>query len=209
MPNNIYLYKLAFKHQSIYKSVRSNNERLEYLGDSVLSLIIAQFVFKKFPDKDEGFLTQMRSRIVSGERLNKIAADIGLDYFIEHEHSFNIHATSILGDTLEALIGAIYLDKGYVFAESFVLQKIIFPYVNLKEVAEENENYKGVLLEWAQREKKHISYQLVNEQKVGKTKMYKIELQIEQVKYGEGIDVSKRNAEQMAAKEACEILGIK
>ena len=128
-PGNIFLYKLAFLHKSASqdtkKGVKVSNERLEYLGDTILSTIVADFLFKKYPFNDEGFLTEMRSKIVSRANLNKLSQKIGLNHLIQKDKESNNHYRSIEGDTFEALIGAVYLDKGFDFTYRVVIKRII------------------------------------------------------------------------------------
>lgn len=131
-PTNLQIYRLAFLHssaskESISKSYKESNERLEFLGDSVLGMVTASYLFKKFPFKDEGFLTEIRSRMVSRESLNLLGRKIGLDKIIEHENQNRaaLSRSSMYGDAMEAFVGAIYLDKGFAFAQKFIIKKLL------------------------------------------------------------------------------------
>ncbi|NCP45184.1 MAG: ribonuclease III, partial [Flavobacteriales bacterium] len=142
-PKNINVYKQAFTHKSTLsdndKKIAESNERLEFLGDTVLSTVVSHFLFVKFPFKDEGFLTQLRSRFVSREMLNLLGRKIGLSELIEKKPEE--HAASIYGNTLEALIGAIYIDKGYKVAQNFIYQKLIHNHIDTQEVMVNETNF--------------------------------------------------------------------
>lgn len=156
-PGNINLYKQALRHKSaaseIRDGIKNSNERLEYLGDAVLSSVIADYLFKRFPYKDEGFLTEMRSKLVSRSHLNIICSKTGLDKLIEVNDTGAL-AGSIKGNAFESVIGAIYLDKGYYFALNIIIYKIIKYYLDIDEIELQEFNYKSKLLEWVQKEKK-------------------------------------------------------
>ncbi|MDE5703977.1 MAG: ribonuclease III, partial [Bacteroidales bacterium] len=154
-PGNIFLYRLAFRHRSASKvthGVRRNNERLEYLGDAVLSAVIAHYLFKKYPTQDEGFLTEMRSKIVSRASLNKVGLHMGLHKMIqlEHGHGNNGGFKSVDGDALEALIGAIFLDKGFRFTQKIILKRIVGMHMDVDELERKDWNYKSKLIDWCQ-----------------------------------------------------------
>ncbi len=208
-PRNVSIYKLAFKHKSAAVTIgnghRHCNERLEYLGDAVLGSVVADFLFKKFPYKDEGFLTEMRSRIVSRSNLNMLSRKLGLDQLIEASKDGSTTASSIMGDAFEALIGAIYLDKGYQFTKSLIISNIIQTHLDVEEMLLHDINFKSKIIEWAQKEKKDITYQLVDETENGKKgKLYTIELVIEDAVAGRGQDFSIKKAEQRASRQAWE-----
>ncbi|MDZ7742533.1 MAG: ribonuclease III domain-containing protein [Bacteroidota bacterium] len=136
------------------KGVRLSNERLEYLGDAVLSSAIADYLFKKFPYKDEGFLTEMRSKIVNRAQLNKLSKKLGLDRFLESENDSKNLCKSINGDAFEALIGAMYLDRGYNFTRRIIIKRIINLHLDIDEIEKLENNYKSKLIEWSQKEKR-------------------------------------------------------
>jgi ribonuclease-3 len=205
-PNNLSLYRKAFTHSSaapeIMEGVKDSYERLEFLGDAVLSVVIADYLFKKFPFKDEGFLTKLRSKIVSRAQLNKLSVRFGLQKFIEADFGFSRHNHSVNGDVFEALIGAIYLDKGYVFTNQFIQNKVIQEHLDIEEIEQTETDFKSKLIEWVQKEKKTFSFVVVEEIMVGNEKQYIIEARIDQQAYGKGQSISKKKAEQIASEQA-------
>jgi ribonuclease III len=157
-PGNIYLYHLAFLHKSAtletFNGIKVNNERLEFLGDAILDAVTADYLFRTFPAKDEGFLTEMRSKIVSRATLNKLSQKMGIDHLIQLDGSLSGTLRSFKGDAFEALIGAMYLDKGYDFTRKIILERIIRYYFNIDELVNQEVNFKSRIIEWAQHEKK-------------------------------------------------------
>jgi ribonuclease III len=214
-PVNIDLYKLAVCHTSVAKElkagVKNSNERLEYLGDAVLGVVVAEYLFKKFPYKTEGFLTEIRSRIVNRESLNKVGKKIGLHKIVEFNsgrHSGTTHK-SLYGDALEALVGAVYLDKGFKKCRNFILLKIIQSHFDLEEIVEMNLNFKSMLIEWAQKDNKPIKFVIINEFGSTHQKEFTAQVIIDDKPIGTGSGQSKKKAEQNAAEMACKELGIK
>lgn len=206
-PNNPDLYELAFIHKSASlknsEGFTMNNERLEYLGDAILGAIIADILYKYFPNKDEGFLTQIRSKIVSRESLNKLALKIGLDHHVIS--NVNMHNNKhIFGDAFEALIGAIYMDQGYLTTKTFIESKIFRSYINLEEVVTVETNFKSKLIEWAQKNKKDVSFDTHEEVMNGVQKLpfFVSEVEVETQILGKGMGTSKKEAQQKAAREA-------
>jgi ribonuclease-3 len=208
-PANLALYKLAFRHKSIAmevkQGIKNSNERLEFLGDAILGAVVADLLFKKFPYKDEGFLTEMRSKIVSRENLNRLSVKIGLDKMLQTSLDKNNKSRSMSGDAFEALIGAIYLDKEYFVARAFILNRIIKNHVDIDLLEATEKNFKSKLLEWAQKERKIIIYELLEEDPT-LNKQLKVRVMVDQEEKGIGIDFSKKKAEQLAAEEACKTL---
>jgi ribonuclease-3 len=204
-PGNIFLYKLAFRHKSqaieMNNGNRISNERLEFLGDAILSAVVADHLFKVFPYKDEGFLTEMRSRIVSRAQLNKLSQKMGIDSLITVNHDNNVYR-SIKGDAFEALIGAMYLDKGYNFTRQIIIEKIIRQHFDLQELENNNTNYKSRIIEWAQREKHSVEFVTLNEVGHGYNKQYVVDVLINKLSMGKGRDYSIKGAEQDAAMKA-------
>ena len=213
-PVNVYLYELATQHSSVAKrtsgGTKESYERLEYLGDAVLGAIVAEFLFKKFPFKDEGFLTDIRSRMVNRESLNQLARKIGLDDLIKyntsqkHPHSHK----SLYGDCLESLIGAVYLDKGYRRCRNFVLRKLISPHFDLDTVVKTNPNHKSRLIEWAQRENHDVRFEIVEVKGDKHRKQFTAQVFIDGKPHTKGSGFSKKKAEQAAASRVCETLNI-
>lgn len=211
-PGNIFLYDLAFRHSSVApelkEGMRDSNERLEFLGDSILGAVITDMLFKRFPYKDEGFLTEIRSRLVSRAHLNKLSRKLGIDKQLQAGRNENNPGRSMDGDALEALIGAIYLDKGYGFVQRVVLEVIFKLHVDMDEMERVNTNYKSRMIEWAQKEKKRIEFKLAEEIGTGSKRQYIVELYIEDANVGCGCDFSIKRSEQCAAEQACIHIGI-
>jgi ribonuclease-3 len=208
-PGNISVYQLAFSHRSISREtdngVPLSNERLEYLGDAVLGAVVADMLFKKFPSRDEGFLTEMRSRIVSRENLKNLAVKIGIDELLQKEATPGTYR-SMYGDAFEALIGAIYLDKGYAKTQNFILERIIRIHVDLHEIEQTEKNFKSLILNWGQREKHTIVFETVEEEQ--KDRLIKVRLLVDDNEVAVGVDFVKKKAEQIAAQAACTTLGL-
>jgi ribonuclease III len=205
-PRNIFLYKLAFLHRSagfeIVQGIKVNNERLEFLGDAILDAIIADYLFKMFPAKDEGFLTEMRSRIVSRAQLNKLSLKLGMEKLIQSDHNTMNQYRSLQGDAFEAIVGAIYLDKGYDFAKKVLLERIIKQHFDMDELISQEVNFKSRMIEWAQKEKKQIAYRIIQETGTGYKKQYIVELLVDNTALALGQDYSIKGAEQLASEKA-------
>jgi len=205
-PGNIFLYKLAFLHKSAgsetVQGIRINNERLEFLGDAILDAIIADYLFKTFPLKDEGFLTEMRSKIVSRVQLNKLSRKLGMETLIRLNINPVNQYRSFEGDAFEALIGAIYLDKGYKFTKYILLERIIKHYFNINELINQEMNFKSRMIEWSQKEKKQVSFRVVEEIGSGYKKLYVVELLVNDLPVASGQDYSIKGAEQLASEKA-------
>lgn len=203
---------MAFRHSSaaqpIKRGVSNSNERLEFLGDAVLGSVIAHFLFTKFPFKDEGFLTKMRSKLVSRQNINKLALKLGVETLITRINDAGPGFKSMNGDALEALIGAIYLDKNYETAKDFIVNRIIKTHVDLDDLEKNDSDFKSKMIEWCQREKKSIRFELVGEEGKGHEKFYTVNLSIDNEVEGSGKGFSKKIAEQMAAESVCTKLGI-
>ena len=208
-PGNLDLYEQSLSHRSVSgidpDGMRSDNERLEYLGDAVLSAVVADFLYKKYPYADEGFLTNLRSKLVSRDHLNKLSRKIGLDTYIRKSISNASLPRSITGDAFEAFIGALYLDKGYSFTSKIIIKRIIGIYVDMDRLEKEDSNYKGKLLNWAQKNRKDLQYKadtIFSENH--RQKQYLVHLYIDDVLVSEGCDYTIKAAEQHAAMYACE-----
>lgn len=214
-PSNLMIYRLAFMHTSAAretntKGFRESNERLEYLGDAVLGMVVAEYLFKKYPYKDEGFLTDIRSRIVNRESLNVVARKLGLDKLVEYDANRRtiLTRTSMYGDALEAFVGAIYLDKGFIFTRKFILKRLLSSHFDLDSVVLNNANFKSQIIEWAQREGRELRFD-VTEQGSFHNKEFLAELLVDGESFATGSGFSKKKAEQSAAEKACEKLEIK
>lgn len=204
-PRKVELYKLAFLHKSkskeTHKGVKMNNERLEYLGDAVLSAVIADFLFKKYPYQGEGFLTEMRSKIVSRANLNRLAQKIGLSQLIRYNRDNQGLFKSIDGDAFEALVGAIYLEKGYKFTKHIIIDRLVNIYMDIDNLAVSDWNFKSKLIDWGQKEKRKVSFEVVHVISIGSRKQYETRVLIDGVPYESAVDYSIKAAEQLAAEK--------
>lgn len=211
-PKNIGLYKLALRHKSaaheVKKGVKDSNERLEYLGDAILSAVIAHYLFQTYPFKDEGFLTKLRSRLVSRAQLNKLAVKLGINNLLEANIDGNTRNKSINGDAFEALVGAIYLDRGYIIAQKFIVNRILKHHIDIDEVEHTETDFKSKLIEWVQKEKKELRFDLVEELGAGHEKQYLVEIVIDEKPYARGQHFSKKRAEQVASEETLRMLDL-
>lgn len=204
-PKNIHLYRLALSHSSVSEE---SNERLEYLGDAILGAIVADYLFKKYPYKDEGFLTEIRSRIVKRESLNGLAMKLGLDQIVQF-HRNSISPRSIYGNALEAFIGAIYLDLGYRTTYAFILNQIISMHIDLKDVVENNRNFKSMLIEWSQKNNQPVRFDIMKEEGENHRKEFTATVFLNDETKATGTGSSKKKAEQAAAEKLCKELELK
>lgn len=208
-PYNISLYELAFVHRSASVSCKGtfcNNERLEYLGDAILSSIVAEYLFNKFPDKDEGFLTKMRSKIVNRESLFDLAEKTKITTFVVSNIKEPANKRYIYGDAFEALIGAIYIDRGYRKAQKFVIDNLIHKYLDISQLEHSDTNYKSQLIEWSQKYKKELVFNTTEEVDPLKNVQFVCWVKIDDEFLGAGKGKSKKEAEQNAAERALENL---
>lgn len=209
-PANLSIFKLAFSHKSSVTDkafANQNNERLEYLGDAVLGTIVAEYLFKKYPNGDEGFLTKMRSKIVKRKSLNKIGDKMRLDELLSEYNNTRL-SRSMLGNAVEALVGAIYLDRGYPESMRFVVRKMLLNYVDIHDLESFDDNYKSQLLEWCQKNGQSISYKLLARYKFEKRDRFKVAVMVNGQKVATADDFNKKSAEQLASEKAMVALGI-
>ena len=206
-PARLNLFKTAFYHKSMTNETpgKATNERLEYLGDAILSTIVAEYLFKKYPNKDEGFLTKMRSKIVKRQTLNEIADNMGLDVILA-EYSMGKMSNSMLGNALEALVGAIYIEFGYEKTKTYVIKNILMKYLNINDLETRDDNHKSQLLEWCQKNGKDINFATLS--KLDKRDCFKVAIVIDGVEISTAEDFNKKSAEQTAANRAIEKLMI-
>jgi len=186
---------------------RQHNERLEFLGDAVLNGIVAEYLYKKYPNGDEGFLTKMRSKIVKRKTLDAIGYKMGLDEIMTIMNKTHI-SKSMLGNALEALIGAIYLENGYTYTRRFIVVKLLRKFLNIHELELLDDNFKSQLLEWCQKNGKEITYELVSKYKSDKRDRFRIAVMVEGQAIAEAEDYNKKNAEQIASEKAMLKMGI-
>jgi len=212
VPDNMKLFKLAFFHKSMNNSdttVRTyNNERLEYLGDAVLSTIVAEYLYKKYPGRDEGFLTKMRSKIVKRKTLNKVAEKMGIDMILT-KYTQGKLSYSMLGNAFEAMVGALYIEYGYDKTRNYIISRILMRLLDVHELETSDDNYKSQLLEWGQKEGKNVAYKLINKYKMDKRDRFKIAVYLDGKEISIAEDYNKKSAEQIASSIAIKSLNIK
>lgn len=208
-PRRTETYQIAFIHKSksmeTMQGRRVNNERLEYLGDTVLSTIVAEYLYRKYPYQGEGFLTEMRSKIVSRANLNKLAQKIGLSQLIQYNKESQGIFKSIDGDAFEALVGAIYLEKGYKFTRKVIVERIINLYLDIDAISHQEWNFKSKLIDWGQKERCKVHFEVVNVMYQGKKNANRKEYEIRAMLGDEpgetAIEYSIKAAEQLAAEK--------
>ena len=207
--HNLEIFKEAFSLKSSTKSTNKKNyERLEFLGDSVLGTIISCHLFQTYPNENEGFLTQMKSKIVNRKNLNKLGEDLKLSSLLQVDTSQIILSENISGNLLEALIGAIYLDIDYEFCKKIVLDRILTP-STINKLENKIISYKGLLLEWSQKKKVSIRYETCEEIQPNKTILFRCHVWLQNEKISNALEASKKNAEEKAAKRAFYVLSKK
>ena len=211
LPNNIELYKLALIHRSaslfLEDGTPINNERLEFLGDAVIEAIVSDYLFIEFPERDEGFLTQLRSKIVSRSTINALGLRLGLDRHIIVQGGGNFAQKHLYGDALEAMVGAMYLDKGYEFANRLFINEILRRYINLSSMTRTETDFKSRLIEWGQKNKRRITFSTVNgEAFTSQHPTFRSTVLLDGAEIGTGEGGSKKEAEQRAAMHAAERL---
>ena len=206
-PRRIKYYQQAVLHKSTF--VRSeggrplNNERLEFLGDAILDAIMADILFKRFEGKREGFLTNTRSKIVQRETLNKLAVEIGLDKLVKYNVRSASHNNYMYGNAFEAFIGAIYMDQGYSRCKQFIEQRILKEYIDLDKMSRQEVNFKSKLIEWSQKCKFEVSFELINQvMDKDHSPMFQTEVKVEGLSAGMGTGYSKKESQQNAARMA-------
>ena len=208
-PGNVGLYKTSLTHRSVKDTIDENNERLEYLGDAVLSALVADYLFKRYPYKEEGFLTEMRSKMVNRQQLNDIAVKMGLKKITVYNKSDSSLKTSqIFGNTLEALVGAIYLDKGFKKTAKWVNERIIIPHMFIEDLEMLEINHKNKLYGWANKNGKQLDFETLNEQMENGRRLFTIGAVINGKIIAQGKAFNKKDASQIAAQLAVEKLGI-
>ena len=205
-PHDIRIYEQALLHKST--SVRTekgrplNNERLEFLGDAILDAVVGDLVYQKFEGKREGFLTNTRSKIVSRESLNRIAEQIGLLKLVKFNTRQSAHNSYMGGNAFEALVGAIYLDRGYEYCKFFMEHRIIGTYLDLNKVSRKEVNFKSKLIEWSQKNKTEITFELINQSfDEFNSPVFESEILIEGIHACKGKGYSKKESQQIAAHD--------
>ena len=203
-PKEISHYERAFTHRSLKLQDKNgkpfNYERLEFLGDAMLGSVIASYLYIKVPHGTEGYLTQMRSKIVSRDHLNELGKDLDLIRFVKSNISDDHIGDNIHGNIFEALIGAIYLDKGYQYCSKFIHEKVILPYVDIDKLEGKITSYKGLIIEWCQKQKKHYNFDVYEDTGNEPVKHFSVKISIEGELIAKGRATSKKKAEEQASK---------
>jgi ribonuclease-3 len=206
---NFELFRTALNHRSVKDSPTENNERLEFLGDAIIGSVVAEYLFKKYPYKGEGFLTEMRSKMVNRQQLNHIAIQMGLRKLTRfNKMDGGLKTSQIFGNTLEALVGAIYLDKQYEFTKHWIIQKMIQPYLFMDELEQIDINIKNKIIGWALKQGKQIDFVLAEEVQEGRRKLFTINVVIDGEIISSQKGFTKKDASQLAAQKAIEHLGL-
>jgi ribonuclease III len=208
-PGKAVLYKTALTHRSLKEGSDENNERLEYLGDAILSAVIADFLFKKYPYKEEGFLTEMRSKMVNRNQLNEIALKMGLRK-ISNFNKFDgsLKMSQIFGNTLEAVVGAIYLDKGYNKTRQWIMERIIQPYLFMDDLENLEINHKNKLYGWANKNGKNLEFEALDEHMEAGRRLFTVAAVVDGEVLSQGKAYNKKDASQIAAQVAIDKLGL-
>lgn len=208
-PGKAVLYRTALTHRSVKDGADENNERLEYLGDAILSAIIADFLFKKYPYKEEGFLTEMRSKMVNRNQLNDIAIKMGLKKISNfNKFDSSLKMSQIFGNTLEAIVGAIYLDKGFDKTRQWVSERIISPYLFMEELENLEINHKNKLYGWANKNGKNLEFETIDERLEGGRRLFTVAAVVDGELIAQGKAYNKKDASQIAAQVALDKLGL-
>ena len=203
-PRKLDYYKKSFTHRSLKqldsKGKPFNYERLEFLGDAMLGSIIASYLYKKVPKGNEGYLTQMRSKIVSREHLNELGKDLNLIRFVKSNVSKENIGENIYGNIFESLVGAIYLDRGYNYCKKFIYEKVITPYVDIQKLEGKITSYKGLIIEWFQKQKKQYDFDVYEDSGNENIKHFSVKISVDGVLVAKGRATSKKKAEEQASK---------
>jgi len=196
-------------HRSKPEDATDSNERLEFLGDAILGAIVAEYLFKKYPYQDEGYLTELRSRIVRRETMNNVALRMGLNKLVQYnQNDRGLSRSHIFGNALEALIGAVYLDRGFIKTRTFILNQFIRSYIDLDTMESTDTNYKNKLLSWAQKNNKPLVFDTIEEKMEGARKSFTIGIVVDGEIVATGTGYNKKEAGQVAAQKALEKLNV-
>jgi ribonuclease III len=207
-PKEIKFFQKAITHKSYAQvSEINSNERLEFLGDAILDAIVAEYLFQRFPGEDEGYLTKLKSKVVSRKTLGEIAESMNLRSILLYNAGRSINLNTIEGNAFEAIIGAIYLDGGFEAAKRSMHQYIFRKYVDINRLLEEEIDFKSKLFIWCQRNKLAIEFRVITEENIGGAWNYEVIATINERDYGKGTGTSKKAAEQAAAQETLQLMG--
>ena len=207
-PKNVSYFETALTHKSIsHNTGEISNERLEFLGDAILDAVIAEMLFNKYPEEDEGHLTKIKSKVVSRRTLSMIGHEMGIRDVLKYNKGRSIKMETIEGNAFEALIGALYLDGGYAAAQKSLNNHILKKYIDLNTVLEEEIDFKSKLFIWSQKNRLPITFEVLEEENKGVNWNYLVVVIINEQEFGRGSGSSKKKAEQAAAKETLELMG--
>lgn len=207
-PKNIELFQRALTHKSIaHNSDEHSNERLEFLGDAILDSVIAEMLFRLYPNEDEGYLTKIKSKIVSRRTLSLIGEEMRIGDVLRYNKGRSIKMATIEGNAFEALIGALYLDAGYLRVQESINNHILLKYVDLNQILEEEIDFKSRLFIWSQKNHLPLEFEVMSEENKGASWQYLVRVMINNQEFGRGTGTSKKKAEQAAAKETLELMG--
>lgn len=208
-PTDIALFERAVTHKSFSNNnEESSNERLEFLGDSIIDAVVAEFLFNRFPSEDEGYLTKIKSKMVSRKTLSDIAEEMGMRKVLRYHKGRSINLATLEGNAFEAMIGAVYLDGGYESARKSLRNYVFRNFVDVNKILEEEIDFKSRLFIWSQKNKLGLEFSVISEVNHGSNWEYRVMVVINEHNYGMGIGPSKKGAEQAAAKETLELLGV-
>lgn len=206
-PKHLPYYQLALVHRSKHDELARNNERLEFLGDAFLGAIVGEYLFKKYPTQSEGFLTELRSRIVRRETINDLANRMGLQKLVQYNtHDRGFERSHIFGNALEALVGAVYLDQGYPKTRTFIIRQLLQKYVDIEMMANTDTNYKNQLLNWAQINRQVLSFEVMEDKRDGARRMFTVGILLNDTLFCEGTAFNKKDAGQVAARKALDLI---
>lgn len=209
LPGNLRFYITAFTHRSSNEDLVANNERLEFLGDAYIGSIVGEYLFKKYPNRDEGFLTEMRSKIVSRNSLNDIALKMGLQKLIRfNKNDKMLRRSNIFGNCLEALVGAIYLDKGFEKTRKFILKNMLYNYIDIDDLEITDFNFKNKLYNWAQVNNHVLDFVTLGESNEAGRRVFTVGIEIDGELFIKATGYNKKAAGQTAAQKALEQLEI-
>ena len=207
-PNNLSYFEQAITHKSLSSAdTDTSNERLEFLGDAILDAVIAEYLYQRFPDEDEGYLTKIKSKVVSRKTLGEIAETMELRSVIRYHKGRSINLATIEGNAFEAIMGAIYLDGGYEAVKKCVQHHVFRKYVDLNRILEEEIDFKSRLFIWSQKKRLKLDFIVLSEENIGGNWQYTVMVTINDTNYGRGAGSSKKMAEQAASKETLELMG--
>lgn len=207
-PINLDFFTQAITHKSLQHNVSNrSNERLEFLGDAILDAVIAEYLFQRFPDEDEGFLTKIKAKVVSRKTLAEIGEMMELRQIIQFHKGRSINLATIEGNALEAIMGAIYLDGGYEEVKKSVQHHVFRKYVDLNRILEEEIDFKSKLFIWCQKKRVKLDFLVTEEVNEGGNWRYSVDVMVNDMKYGKGSGKSKKVAEQAASKETLQLMG--